>query len=1175
MASNNQNVSHETTDKTHCTSSTYENSQTGDPSIQGQNVKADKENHKKEIEATKIGDELQDVSPSTPHSVYSNIPHNVSLVSPPVVQNNSAAFHQIFSFSPAFMNFYYSSHGMTPGFNPGYPCSSPLASGCILPSGLPPLPSAPGFLTGAGYHFSNVGSPLIGGLRVPGSSLLHLGQAGTLLHSAAILADKLKLSEVLQDASIDLEARDQWGRVALMYAVMGNHQEAVETLLRAGARPDATDSHNRTPLHFAAYKGHLGCIKAILHAVESKGITNCEGQGGVWLAQDVKGVTPLHHAAIHSNSKCLQVLLKYAAPGTLDTEDHKKRTPLLWAAAYGSEENVRLLIKHGANNLMPDQEGKTPLHWAAMSKAEGAKYCVRTLIAAAPSSINWQDFDGITALHLAVAEAREDTVDGILGVQRCNVDLTDNHFRTALHWACSRGLTTIVGKLLERGAHLGAVDVYGATPLHYAAQLNHADTVELLVRRPCVRDDPTKEGHTALLWAAARRADTALTVMVRHGASLTQDDPRGCTALHIAAGAGHVSTVRVLLRLRAPPDVCAKDGRTPLLHAAQAGHAQIVKILAKEGASLDHRDNEGQCALHHAVLNGHLYLAQILIRAGTSVNVQDYSGRTPLHMAAYKGLIDIMFLLLENRGDVNARDYQGQSPLHWAAQQGHLGAVNTLLDFHAYPNYTQTTDDRYTPLDCAYVAEQLEVAQVLMEAGGLSVTRIMEFAATKIQAVVRSYLTRKRYRLKKSGTNVSDNGNTRNSSNSLVMEIKQTPSTKPIAIAEKASLCHLKGSSLLNSDTKDAQGVLEKQEISLAGKETKTSSLMHHHLRGTLSDSSPYNSVSGQRRSKVLASSIMRGARKKTLRNLELPGLSELGLNQMEPKELPPVEKTSDSEEDSCAVLAHPPQCSSLKVAEALKHYTNIAAAIATAGVAKPNCAQNIGEEINIMKLENRHSDKILTTESSESKTSNDTCNTQSRDSQFLKKISDTVVTNNSENVIKYLHELYEYENGNTDLIKYDRDDHSDCTKYSAMDRLYENAENSFENDSVPALNLLYDSEFEDDMLQRINRRQILEDKAARSLSIAEKQGVGWRTSAGRLNDRYIISAETRKRAEERWNNKLASLTLQGVQQPNSSKSGVSFSYNLVTPAATLSAFTTKMNSHFVNRSGYNAPNAL
>lgn len=45
---------------------------------------------------------------------------------------------------------------------------------------------------------------------------------------------------------------------------------------------------------------------------------------GVWLAQDRRGVTPLHHAAVHDNHKCLQTLLKYAAPGTLDTEDHKK-----------------------------------------------------------------------------------------------------------------------------------------------------------------------------------------------------------------------------------------------------------------------------------------------------------------------------------------------------------------------------------------------------------------------------------------------------------------------------------------------------------------------------------------------------------------------------------------------------------------------------------------------------------------------------------------------------------------------------------------------------------------------------------------------------------------------------------------------------------------------------------
>lgn len=72
------------------------------------------------------------------------------------------------------------------------------------------------------------------------------------------------------------------------------------------------------------FQGYLGCIKAIVHAVESRGLPLIDNQGGLWLAQDLRGVTPLHHAAHHNNSKCLHALLKYAAPGTLDTVDHKK-----------------------------------------------------------------------------------------------------------------------------------------------------------------------------------------------------------------------------------------------------------------------------------------------------------------------------------------------------------------------------------------------------------------------------------------------------------------------------------------------------------------------------------------------------------------------------------------------------------------------------------------------------------------------------------------------------------------------------------------------------------------------------------------------------------------------------------------------------------------------------------
>lgn len=1071
---------------------------------------------------------------------YPNLSVNVPVLNVPVMCQSNAALSKVFNFNPSFLNYYYNANTSTPAVSPTYQANIPVSPNYLTP-GLPQLPSSPGFLTAAGYY---AGFSLLGGPRLPGSPLPPLGQAFMPLHAAALRGDKQKLAELLQEKNINLEIRDRWGRVPLVYAVLGNNQEGMDQLLRAGARPDAVDSHKCTPLHFAGYKGYLGCIKAILHAVESRGLPLIDNQGGLWLAQDLRGVTPLHHAAHHSNSKGLHALLKYAAPGTLDTVDHKKRTPLHWAAAYGSEENVRLLIKHGANNLMPDQEGKTPLHWAAISKAESATACVRTLIGAAPSSVNWQDYDGITALHLAVAEARKDIVDVILSVPKCNVDLTDNHFRTALHWACNRGLTAIVSRLLERGAHLGAVDVYGATPLHYAAQLDHADTVELLVRRPCVRDNPSKEGHTAMLWAAARGADSALTVMARHGSSLTQADPGGCTALHIAAGSGHVSTVGVLLRLRAPIDICANDGCTPLLHAAQGGHAHIVKLLAKAGASLDHRDSEGQCALHHAVLGGHLYLAQILIRAGTSVNVRDYSGRTPLHMAAYRGLSDIMFLLLENRGDVNARDHQGQSPLHWAAQEGHLGAVNTLLDFRAYPNYTQTTDDRYTPLDCAYVAEQLEIAEVLMVNGGLSVTRIMEIAATKIQAGFRGYLVRRYLEQQQLHLNIENSRKRNDESEENLIDADsgfieeaafKTEQQQRATSREQATNDSITPTEELEEDSKENDGqnvLLDKAARATCSGTANT----NQKLKVSFYESNPYNSVSGQRKSKGLASSIMRGARKKTVRNLELPDPGELGLdNQLTESDQNFAEDEASESEDDYAFMTRAIKGPSLVLAQALHMPGIIASAVLTVGDKQIPKTQDQASDNNNQEVKGNKNSKNMQEKNTDCQTSSDNFNER---------------------------------------------DGGDCQAYSLKHTRLKPGKD-FKRNGVfkerPNENLQEfdcDSEFSSMLReQKIEKRRILTENSEAAMETVNVEAGYANTSALRSKQNLILSADARKRAEQKWNEKLASLTIK-VQRPQSAKPGTSFSYNMVTAASQSPASKShskaslphKKNEHFSQR---------
>jgi len=97
-------------------------------------------------------------------------------------------------------------------------------------------------------------------------------------------------------------------------------------------------------------------------------------------------------------------------------KDENGRTPLHWAASVGNHANVVLLLKNCANVDVVDNEKKTPIHLAVCSaspridkseseeeikvKLEKAKLCTETLIGAANHTVNWRDYEGRTALHL-------------------------------------------------------------------------------------------------------------------------------------------------------------------------------------------------------------------------------------------------------------------------------------------------------------------------------------------------------------------------------------------------------------------------------------------------------------------------------------------------------------------------------------------------------------------------------------------------------------------------------------------------------------------------------------------------------------------------------------------------------------------------------------------------------
>ncbi|XP_055972965.1 inversin [Sorex fumeus] len=562
------------------------------------------------------------------------------------------------------------------------------------------------------------------------------------VHAAAINGDKGTLHRLIIGNSALKDKEDQFGRTPLMYCVLADRLDCAYALLKAGADVNKTDHSRRTALHLAAQKGNYRFMKLLLTRRAN------------WMQKDLEEMTPLHLTTRHKSPKCLALLLKFMAPGEVDTQDKNKQTALHWSAYYNNPEHVKLLIKHDSNIGIPDVEGKIPLHWAANHKDPSAVHTVRCILDAAPteSLLNWQDYEGRTPLHFAVADGNVTVVDVLTSYESCNITSYDNLFRTPLHWAALLGHAQIVHLLLERNKS-GTIpsDSQGATPLHYAAQSNFAETVKVFLNHPSVKDDSDLEGRTSFMWAAGKGSDDVLKTMLslKSDIDINMADKYGGTALHAAALSGHVNTVKLLLENNAQVDATDVMKHTPLFRACEMGHKDVIQTLIKGGARVDLVDQDGHSLLHWAALGGNADVCQILIENKINPNVQDYAGRTPLQCAAYGGYINCMAVLMENNADPNIQDKEGRTALHWSCNNGYLDAIKLLLDFAAFPNQMENNEERYTPLDYALLGERHEVIQFMLEHGALSIAAIQDIAAFKIQAVYKGYKVRKAFRDRK------------------------------------------------------------------------------------------------------------------------------------------------------------------------------------------------------------------------------------------------------------------------------------------------------------------------------------------------------------------------------------------------------------------------------------------
>ena len=100
----------------------------------------------------------------------------------------------------------------------------------------------------------------------------------------------------------------------------------------------AKDKDGSTPLHCAAWKGHLEVVRILLEAGAE---IEAQNQNSHW------GTTPLH-AASHGNQKAVVELLIERGADVNAKSPLNKMTPLEHSAVHKAKAVADLLRKHGA-----------------------------------------------------------------------------------------------------------------------------------------------------------------------------------------------------------------------------------------------------------------------------------------------------------------------------------------------------------------------------------------------------------------------------------------------------------------------------------------------------------------------------------------------------------------------------------------------------------------------------------------------------------------------------------------------------------------------------------------------------------------------------------------------------------------------------------------------------------
>jgi rabankyrin-5 len=459
-----------------------------------------------------------------------------------------------------------------------------LANGADASACNAPGESALSLAVAASLHAS------LGALLRAGADANSRDARGRSLLRVALLAKDFRSAAALVDeGGADVNARGgepsapSDSTTLLHLAVAERHADVVHFLIEHGADVNETSADaGASPLHVAIEERWIEGVPLLLAA------------GARVDAKDARDRTPLHVAVAQKSGDLVQMLLDGSdgAAAALESSDVLGRTPFMEALAQKCEAVALQLKEAGADAERVDRAGKSLLHRAIENKdAASAMFLMSPSLQPSLSAV---DNEGRTLLHASVALGLRGIVNTLVagGADPAALDADG---RTFFWHAAAAGKREIVKQCLVAWSDtlpLSLADRDGISPLMAASRAVRADIVEMLVEfyshDEALGQRESERGDTAL-HLAARNADGApvvrLLLSAFGSALLHVANNDGDTPLHLSVAAGDESAAVELVKRGAPLCVPNKLDVVPLcarVHSMTESEYQLFQRILLE-----------------------------------------------------------------------------------------------------------------------------------------------------------------------------------------------------------------------------------------------------------------------------------------------------------------------------------------------------------------------------------------------------------------------------------------------------------------------------------------------------------------------------------------------------------------------------------------------------------------